>query len=203
MALALMPFATATTISYANGIFMVALAVPILGEKVGWIRWSAALIGFAGVLIVMGLGRDAFSWVTVLPLAAAAGYALTGVLAPLIDRDVPTPLMNLYSNTVSMTGAAILVMALGGYSPILSFSDFGWIVLMGSFGGTAVLLMIFSFRMAEQSDLAPFNYFGIPMAFGLGWLFYGETPWQDLFPGSILIIVGGLLIVWRERMLKK
>ena len=138
----------------------------------------------------------------ILPVAAAVAYALTGVLAPLIDKDVPTPLMNMYSNIVSATGAMILVLALGGYSPIQSVQDFGWIALMGSCGGTAVLLMVFSYRMAEQSDLAPFNYFGIPLAFVLGWYFYDEAPWRDLFPGAILIVLGGLLIVWRERRLK-
>jgi drug/metabolite transporter (DMT)-like permease len=73
---------------------------------------------------------------------------------------------------------------------------------MGTFGGIAVLLLTVSFRMAEQSSLAPFSYFGIPMAFFFGWIFFGETPIQDLFPGSILIVLGGLLIILRERQLK-
>ena len=74
---------------------------------------------------------------------------------------------------------------------------------MGFFGGSAVLLMVTAFRMTEQSNLAPFSYFGIPIAFALGWLFYGETPWSDLFPGAILIVAGGLVIIWRERRLRQ
>jgi drug/metabolite transporter (DMT)-like permease len=57
--------------------------------------------------------------------------------------------------------------------------------------------------MTEQSNLAPFSYFGIPLAFVLGWLFFDEMPWDDLFPGALLIAAGGLLIVWRERRLRK
>ena len=70
---------------------------------------------------------------------------------------------------------------------------------MGGFGGTAVLCLVISYRMTEQSNLAPFSYFGIPLAFLLGWMFFDETPWDALFPGAVLIAAGGLLIIWRER----
>ena len=83
--LGVMAFATASTITYANAIFMTALAVPLLGEKVGWIRWSAVLVGFVGVVLVMQPGSDAFTTYARLPLAAAAFYALVGVTARLFD----------------------------------------------------------------------------------------------------------------------
>ena len=202
LALARIAFATATTISYANALFMVAFAVPLLGEKVGVVRWSATMVGFAGVVMVMGVGSDGFTWDALLPLGAAAGYALTGILARMVDVDVPSPLLNLNSSVVAAIGAVIFVLFLGGFSPITTWGDLGWIVLMGSLGGTAVLLMVISFRMTEQSNLAPFSYFGIPLAFVMGWLFFNEAPWGDLIPGSFLIIFDGLLIIWRERRLK-
>jgi drug/metabolite transporter (DMT)-like permease len=71
---------------------------------------------------------------------------------------------------------------------------------MGGFGGTAVLCLVASYRMTEQSNLAPFSYFGIPIAFVAGWLVFDETPWADLFPGAFFIAGGGLMIVWRERI---
>jgi drug/metabolite transporter (DMT)-like permease len=74
---------------------------------------------------------------------------------------------------------------------------------MGCFGGTAVLFLVVSYRMTEQSNLAPFSYFGIPLAFVMGWLFFNEAPWSTLFPGAILIAAGGLLIVFRERSRRK
>jgi drug/metabolite transporter (DMT)-like permease len=203
LSLGLIAFATATTISYSGGLFMTAFAVLLLGERVGLIRWIAVLIGFVGVLMVMGPGRETFTLASLLPVGAAALYALTGVTARLIDEEVPSALVNLYSTGFAVVGSVVLALSLGGFSTVQSASDLGWIVAMGGFGGTAVLLMIISFRMTEQSNLAPFSYFGIPMAFFFGWVFFGEAPIRDLFPGAILIVGGGLLVVWRERRLNK
>ncbi len=203
MSLGLLSFATASTITYSNALFLVALAVPLLGEKVGKMRWGAVLIGFVGVVIVVGPGRDTFSNAALLPLFAAFCYAIVGVTARMMDEEVPTPLINLYSTIVAAVGAFLLVPVLGGFSPLRETSDLIWIAGMGAFGGSAVLLMITAYRMADQSDLAPFSYFGIPIAFVLGWVFYGETPWSELFPGALLIIAGGLMIIWRERKLRQ
>ena len=194
-----MAFATASTITYANALFMTALAVPLLGEKVGWMRWSAVLIGFAGVVLVMQPGSGTFTPVALLPLGAAAFYALVGVTARMMDDDVPSPLINLYSSLAALAGAFAIALAFGGFTPIQSGADLGWIIAMGGFGGTAVLFLVVSYRMTEQSNLAPFSYFGIPLAFVMGWAFFGETPWDALFPGAVLIAAGGLLIIWRER----
>jgi drug/metabolite transporter (DMT)-like permease len=196
-------FATATTITYANALFMTALAIPILGEKVGLVRWSAVLIGFAGVMLIVKPGHDSFSWVALAPLGAAFIYALAGVTARLTDEEVPSPLINLYSSVVAAIGAILLTLFTGGFSAIANASDFLWILAMGGFGGTAVLLMVVSFRMTEQSNLAAFSYFGIPIAFILGWMFFDEAPIGELFPGAILIVFGGLLVVWRERQRRR
>ncbi len=199
LSLGLLSFATASTITYANAPIMVALAVPLLGEKVGIPRWSAVLMGFVGVILVVGPGRDTFEPAALLPLAAAACYALTSVTARMMDDDVPSALINLYSSGVAAIGSLVLAICTVGFSPLHHNTDLLWILAMGGFGGTAVLFLIVSYRMTEQSNLAPFSYFGIPFAFILGWVFYGEAPWTELFPGALLIIAGGLIIVWRER----
>jgi len=198
-ALGHMAFATATTITYSNAIFMTALAIPILGERVGAIRWAAVLLGFIGVLMVMGPGRESFSIVALAPLGAAFLYALAGVTARLMDSDVPSPLINLYSVVAALFGSFALALWMGGFSQIKAATDLVWIAAMGGFGGTAVLCLVVSYRMTEQSNLAPFSYFGIPFAFIFGWLFFREAPFSDLFPGAILIVGGGLLVIWRER----
>lgn len=203
MSLGLMAFATAATITYANAMFMTALAIPILGEKVGWIRWSAVTIGFVGVVLIMQPGSDSFSLYALLPLGAAFLYALVGVTARTFDTDVPSPVISLYSAITAAIASFLLALAWGGFTPLASWSDFGWLIAMGGFGGTAVLFLVTSYRMTEQSNLAPFNYFGIPLAFLLGWIFFDEKPWDVLFPGALLITAGGLLIVWRERNLRK
>jgi len=202
MSLGRMEFATASTITYANALFMTALAVPLLREHVGWVRWSAVMVGFVGVIFVMQPGSDTFSLDALLPLGAASCYALVGVTARLIDDDVPSPLVSLYSSVAAAFGALVLAFLLGGFTPVQSSADLAWIIAMGGFGGTAVLFLVVSYRMTEQSNLAPFSYFGIPLAFGLGWLFFGEAPWDALFPGAFLIALGGLLIIWRERGLR-
>jgi drug/metabolite transporter (DMT)-like permease len=203
LSLGLMDFATASTITYASALFATAMAIPILGERVGWLRWIAVLIGFVGVIMVIKPGGDGFTFYALLPFAAAAFYALVGVTARLFDNDAPSSLVNLYSSIAATIGASLIAYLWGGFIPLATKTDLAWIALMGGFGGTAVLILMISFRMTEQSNLAPFSYFGIPLAFGLGWLFFNETPWSTLFPGAVLIATGGLLIVWRERTRSK
>ena len=199
MSLGLMAFATASTISYANALFMTALAVPLLGERVGPARWSAVIIGFVGVVLVMQPASNSFSLYALLPLAAAFFYALVGVTARLFDDDVSSAVVSLYSAITAVITATCVAVVWGGFSPVSSWQEFGWIVAMGACGGIAVLFLIVSYRMTEQSNLAPFSYFGIPMSCLLGWAFFDETPWGALFPGAILIAAGGLLIIYRER----
>ncbi|HLS18973.1 MAG TPA: DMT family transporter [Paracoccaceae bacterium] len=201
LSLARMEFATATTISYATAIFTTAFAVPLLGEKVGWIRWLAVMVGFFGVVLVMGPGRAGFDWGALLPLAAAVLYGFTAVAARMMDTEVPSPLVNLYASGAAAVVSGVVVLIWGGFSPIEAAGDLLWISGMGIFGGLAGLSLLIAYRMTEPSNLAPFDYFGIPSAFALGWLFFGEAPIEDLYPGALLIILGGLMIVWRERRL--
>ena len=199
ISLGVMAFATASTISYSTALFTTAFAIPILGERVGWVRWSAVLIGFLGVIMVIQPGAEGFSSYTLFPLAAAVFYALVGVTARLFDDDVASAVVNLYSSFSSIVIAILITYFWSGFNTIKSAIDMLWIILMGGLGGTAVLLLVISYRMTEQSNLAPFSYFGIPLSFILGWLFFNEAPWSTLYPGGILIAAGGLLIVWRER----
>jgi drug/metabolite transporter (DMT)-like permease len=201
--LGLMAFATASTITYSGALFATAFAIPILGERVGIVRWMAVIIGFIGVVFILQPGSDAFTHYSILPLAAAAFYALLTITAKLFDSQVSSALVNVYASLSSTVCAAILTLFLGGFSTISSLDEIFWIIMMGAFGGSAVLLYVVSYRMTEQSNLAPFSYFGIPIAFFFGWAFFDETPWDAIFPGGILIICGGLLIFWRERSFKR
>ncbi len=203
LSLGIMAFATATTISYTTALFTTALSVPILRERVGWMRWLAVAIGFVGVMLILQPGGDAFTWALVLPVGASFLYAFSGVTARLIDDDVPTPLFNLHSSAFAALGSLLLALIAGGFTPVASAQDLGFIILMGLFGGSAVLCLVVAYRMTEPSNLAPFSYFGIPIAFLLGWLFFDEAPVDDLWPGAGLIVVGGLMIVYRERRLRR
>ena len=75
--------------------------------------------------------------------------------------------------------------------------------IIGLFGGIGVLCLIACYRLIEPSQIAPFEYFSIPISFLLGWYFFYEAPFAKLFPGVLIIILAGLIIIWRENIQTK
>lgn len=195
-----MEFAVATTIVFSGPLFLTALSIPILSHKVGVWRWAAVMAGFAGVVMVMQPDGDAFNGYALLALAAAFFYSLGGVTARLFGESVPTAMLNLYSAAGAVTGSVAFVVFTDGFIPVASIQDWLWIFALGLAGGVAVLGMIWAYRIVEPSVLSPFQYFGIPFSFCLGWLFFDEAPFGQLVPGVFLIVGGGLLIIWREQI---
>lgn len=195
--------ATATTMLFAGPLFATALSIPLLGHRVGLWRWLAVLIGFTGVILVMRPTAQSFTWYAILPLCAAFGYASLSVTARLFDQTIPTALINLYYNVGSLIGSIALVISTGGFVQVATLEDWIWLVAMGMAGGIAAYCLISAYRLAEPSSLSPFEYFGIPFSFCLGWIFFAETPFDRLIPGAFLIVGGGLVIVWREHALKR
>jgi len=191
--------ATATTLAFAGPVFITTLSIPMLGHHVGWIRSIAVVCGFFGVVLVMRPGTESFSFELLLPVIAAFFYALGSLSSRYFESAIPTALINLYSSFSTCIGALLLMLLLRAYVPVLTLHDWMLLVLMGLSGGFAVLLMITAYRMWEPSSLSPFECFGIPFSFILGKLFFNEAPIERLFPGVLLIVGGGLLVVWRER----
>ncbi len=203
LALSEMAFATATSLVFAGPLFTTALSVPLLGKPVGPVRWIAVLIGFAGVLLVMRPGSGVFDWYAVLPVLAALGYSCSNITAKMFPGHISTAIINLYAFVGALAGSAILLYLTSDYVPVASISDWGWLFAMGSAGGIAVFCLISAYRLTEASSLSPFEYFGIPFSFLIGWVVFSETPFGRLIPGVFLIIGGGLAIIWRERMRRK
>lgn len=199
LALSRMEFATAATLVFAGPLFVTALSGGLLGAPVGAWRWGAVIAGFVGVALILQPGAEAFQVWSLAPLGAALGYAASSVCAPLIDRDAPTPLVNLYSSSAAMVGAFGLAMATGGFTAIGSWQDMGLILAIGLCGGLGVICLVGAYRLASPPALAPFEYFGMIYALALGWLIFGESPVDKLFPGAPLIVAAGLTIAWRER----
>ncbi len=197
-----MEFATASTIAFSGALFVTLLSIPILGHRVGMWRWSAVGMGFVGIVLVMRPDTDGFNVYALLPACAALGYAASSVTAQLFDKSVPTALINLYALAGALTGAVMLVVFTGGYVEVATYQDWLWLLAMGVAGGSAVFCLVTAYRLTAPSNLAPFEYFSIPFAFLLGWMFFDEAPFHRLIPGVFLIIGGGLLIVWRERKVK-
>ncbi|MDC1523797.1 DMT family transporter [Planktomarina temperata] len=197
-ALADLELATVSALGQTNAIFIVLIAVIFYGEKVGAWRWSAVIIGFAGAVWIMQPGSNLFTWTAVLPIGAAFCYAASMVTLRSFDVSISSAIIYFYSSIAAALGAILLATGTTDFSPIQSMSDALLILSMSLCGGFGVVFLMYAFRQAPASVLAPFSYFGILTAFGLGWIVFDELPLDKLFPGVILIILSGLTILWRE-----
>lgn len=194
-----MELATASTLTYISPVLITMLSIPILGHHVGIWRWLAVLAGFVGVLLIMAPGTEVFTFYSLLPIGAAFGYSLSTVCVRLVDHHVPTALINMYASVGALIGSLAILFTTSGYQPVATPRDWMLLVAMGMVGGFAVLGLISAYRLAKPASLSPYEYFGIPFAFILGWIFFDEAPFGKLIPGVFLIVAGGMLIAWRER----
>ena len=197
-ALADLELATVSALGQTNAIFIVLIAVIFYGEKVGAWRWSAVIIGFGGAVWIMQPGSNMFTWTAALPIGATFCYAASMVTLRSFDVSISSAIIYLYSSIAAALGAILLATGTTDFSPIQSMSDALLILSMSLCGGFGVVFLMYAFRQAPASVLAPFSYFGILTAFGLGWIVFDELPLDKLFPGVILIILSGLTILWRE-----
>ena len=197
-ALADLELATVSALGQTNTIFIVLIAVIFYGEKVGAWRWSAVIIGFGGAVWIMQPGSNMFTWTAALPIGAAFCYAASMVTLRSFDVSISSAIIYLYSSVAAALGAILLATGTTDFSPIQSISDALLIFSMSLCGGFGVVFLMYAFRQAPASVLAPFSYFGILTAFGLGWIVFDELPLDKLFPGVILIVLSGLTILWRE-----
>jgi len=198
-ALTKIEFATASALGFTSPFFISALSIPILGHRVGWVRFGAIVVGFAGVLTILKPFGEAFSIWMLLPVLAALGYGLSSVLVRLFPDDVPSAAIQTGQQWASFCFGLVLLFTIGQPVPIASSTDAMLFVLLGCFGGIGVMGLVVAYRLVEPSILAPFEYFGIPISFLLGWIFFGEAPFSTLFPGVLFIVGAGLIIIVRER----
>ena len=199
LAITKMELATASTLTYISPVLITLLSVPILKHHVGIWRWLAVFLGFIGVLMIMAPGSELFTPYSLLPIGAAMGYSLSTVCVRLVDDNVPTGLINMYASVGALMASLTILFATTGYLGVESAFDWLLLLAMGLVGGCAVLALIHAYRLTKPASLSPFEYFGIPFAFILGWIFFDEAPFAKLLPGVFLIVAGGMLIAWRER----
>jgi len=197
-ALGHLEYATVASLGFSGPLFVVAMSVPVLGEKVGLWRWGAVLIGLVGVLLVLRPGSDAFSLAALFPVGAAFCYALSTMTVRKFDTGVSNALIYLYSSLASAAGAALFASVTTEFTPITSWADAGLILFMGLSGGVGVLCLMLGYRLVPPSIVAPFQYFGLISALAVGWFFFNELPVATLFPGVLFIVASGLVILWRE-----
>lgn len=196
-----LPLADVTAFSFVMPIFAVVLAALMLGEKVGPHRAAAVVVGFGGVLMMVephsGFGTIGGS-------TLGATFALTGAL---LSAFVVVFIRQMSATETSeaiifyfmvVCAAAGAVSMLWSFTP-LSLAQFALLILCGVLGGIGQLFMTYSYRYAEPSLLAPFDYVAMVWAVLLGYFVFGEVPERIVLAGAAVVTASGLYIVWRER----
>ena len=193
--LGFLPLADNIALTLAGPLFITALASPLLGERVGWRRWIAVGVGFAGIVLMFRPTGEAMRWAALLPV----GAALAGAFRDIVTRRISTTessISMLFHSTVFITLAGLST-ALFGWRP-LTVADVGLMALSGFLLGGAQYLMIEAFRHAEAAVVAPFRYFQMVWGVLLGFVVFGDLPDRWLVGGAALVIASGLYILHRE-----
>ena len=201
-----LPLPEVTALGYASPLFVVLLSAVFLHEKVRVYRWSAVLVGLIGVIII--------SWprLTVFQNAVSADETL-GALATIAGAFLAAIAMLLVRRLVRTeeTQTIVLFFSISASLFALLTIPFGWVALSpfqittlvaaGIIGGVAQILLTESYRHAEASVLAPFEYASILLALLIGYIVFAETPTAYTLTGSVIVVAAGIFIIWRERKL--
>ena len=206
-ALGLLPLPEVTAISYAAPLLVVVFAAMFLDERVGAVRIGAVALGLVGVLVVLAPRLTALSGPVVETVeAVGAMLALTGAMCAalaqiyvrkLVQTEETSAIVFFFSITAA--GLSLLTIPFGWVVP--SGPEVGFLVLAGLLGGLGQILLTSSYRFADASVVAPFDYASILLALGIGYFIFGEVPTLAMLSGASLVILAGILIILRERQL--
>lgn len=192
-----MPLVDAYAISFSAPLFMVALSVLILKEPVGWRRWTAVGVGFAGVLIMLDPWGIEFHAVSLIILAATFCYSLSTVMVRLLSRHDPDVVTLFWFAIVGTVISLACAIPEWIWPPAM---DWVWLLTLGLLGGFAQILITRAWRLAPAAVLAPFDYVSIILAVAFGYLWFREEPSWTVWYGLPLVIGSGLYILHRERV---
>ncbi len=189
-----------THVIFASYPLMVTLfSIPLLGEKVGRWRIGAVLVGFLGVLVILRPGVAVIDPITILPLIAAATFALYNIMTRHVARTD--------SGETSFFWTAVggfLTLSLIGpffWDPPQG-QDIYWMAVLCITGTLGHYFMIKALEAAEASVLQPFSFLQLVFASGIGVIFYQEILTIHIVTGASIIVASGLFIIWRERQKK-
>lgn len=196
-----LPLADIIAITFAGPLFVTAMAPVMLGEHVGWRRWSAVLIGFVGVMFIVRPTGEAIQWAALLPL----GAAVFGGMRDLITRKISateTSEAVLFVTTAVVMLSGLATFPFGNWQPV-TLEHLGLFLASGLLIGLAHFCLIESFRLGEAALVAPFKYGNLLWATLFGFLFFGHLPdWQTI-AGAVVVVVSGLYILNREQRRKR
>lgn len=202
-----MPLADVFAIYFVEPFMLTALSALFLGDKVGWRRWLAIVIGFVGAMIVIQPSFEIFGLKALLPVACAFLFALYLFMNRAVgEADSPMTMQvmagvggTLFMSVTLLAGASA---GIADFEPSLPASVLGLalLLILGSISGYAHMLVVRAFRLAPLSLLAPFQYFEIISATILGYAIFGDFPNLSKWIGIAIIVSSGLFIIWRERI---
>ncbi len=200
-ALTFIPLTITASINFTMPLILCALSIPMLGEKIGWRRWLAIVIGFIGVLIIVRPGTAAFHPAMLLSLLAVSFSAFYFLFTRMLAGVDGTATQQFYSGAI-----ATLCMLPFAFSHWVWPGDWTmWIpfLLIGAAATAGHQVLIIAHRFAPASTLAPFNYSLIVYMTISSWFVFGQPPDEWIFVGAPIVIASGAYIWWRERQLQK
>ncbi len=199
-ALRLMPLADTLAIVFSAPVFIVVFGALLLREKVGPWRWTAVLIGFAGVLVMIRPGTGMFGWPAFLALLSSVFYALWMLTTRTMAAGESSIGMLFYA---ALSFAVVGAVAAPFQWVTPSGADLAVLLGVGMVTMAGLLLLIVGYRLAPASLLAPFDYTSMAWAVLLGYAVWGDVPGPWVIAGTVLVIAAGLIIVEREARLHR
>ncbi len=178
-------------------LLVAALSGPVLGEKVGWRRWAAIAVGFAGVLVILRPGFAVFSPWAAVPLLSALMFALYGLATRHVSRQDPAGVSFLWAGAVG--AVAITPLGLMFWEPMAP-ADRGWMAALCLCAVTAHWLLIRAYEVAEASAIQPFAYSQLVFVSGIGMVLFDETLSWNVALGTAIVVSAGIFTLWRERV---
>lgn len=207
-ALTQLPLPEATAIQYATPLLIVVFSAIFIGETVRFYRWSAVLVGLVGVIIIVWPRLTVFSG----GIADASGATL-GAISALISCVFAAAAMILVRRLVFTERSATIVLYFSVSSSLIGLlslplgwvlpSTEQWVFLIGAgiAGGIAQILLTESYRHADMSVVAPFEYTSLLLTFAVGYFVFQDVPTIEMLVGGIIVVGAGVFIVWREHRL--
>src|SRR5215510_4315372 len=160
-------------------------------------RWSAVIVGFVGVLVMLGPHFDLASYAGAAGTMAGLAFAIGGAFCN-AGSVIQTRRLTQTETTSSIVFYFSLICALAG---LATWPELLALVTVGLCGGLAHILLTESYRLAPASLVAPYDYTSMIWALLLGYVFFGELPSVFVFVGAAIIACAGLMVLWRERQL--
>ena len=198
-AVAYLPLADVMTFYMAGPIYVAALSHLFLGEKVGWRRWLAILIGFGGVVIALRPSSASLSYASLYALVGSLSFA-AAILFSRVLRATSDGVLVTWQTVGALAGAAALTI---GNWTTPGAGDFGAMLLLGVVSCIAHLLITRALKLAPASALAPLHYTLLLWAVLFGFIFFGDVPDNQILLGSAVIVLAGLFIFHRQKVVDK